>query len=345
MNNLSKKTIIILLLLVNFIGTLPAYSEDLKINDIEQKSEDRKSDRNLNNKTVAAKKHLIEGLSCFAEEQWEKAIASFKKAIAINPYYANAYVNLGAISMRLDKHADAIKYFKKAIKLQPDLATNYVLLGEAYLIFGQFNKSIQSLRKAIEIDNANVEAYQDTGLAYLYLLSEAEVREKPIAADYFYKAGLLAIEKNKREIAMKAYTGLKNTNSPELERRLFKKLYPPENDYNSDFKQYAGLPSYTEPGQSCGIVKRVIDGVTIEIMVSGIVTRVRLLNIDAPEPGAPEGERLKAYTLNVAGGKKVCLRHNNKRGKYGDLLADVYIGGENLADKVKIQIQSDKLRF
>ena len=46
-----------------------------------------------------------------------------------------------------------------------------------------------------------------------------------MAADYFYKAGLMYLRKGDKEGSAKAYEGLKRTTSKKLEQALYKKLY------------------------------------------------------------------------------------------------------------------------
>ena len=47
-----------------------------------------------------------------------------------------------------------------------------------------------------------------------------------VCTDHFYKAGLLFIKEGNREGALNAYEGLKLTKAEELQKALFKKLYP-----------------------------------------------------------------------------------------------------------------------
>ncbi len=86
---------------------------------------------------------------------------------------------------------------------------------------------------------------------------------------------------------------------------------------------------------SCGKIVKVVDGGTLDVMVMGIVQRVRLRDFKAPALGTPAGDALKTKLSHLAAGKEACLKHNNIRDQYGRLLAKVYINGKNLTKQVK----------
>ncbi len=89
-----------------------------------------------------------------------------------------------------------------------------------------------------------------------------------------------------------------------------------------------------------GQVIRVIDGDTIKVDVDGIHEKVRLIGIDTPETKDPRkpvqyfGLEAAQYTDRHLRNKTVRLEfdqnnaHIGHRGRYGRLLAYVYVGGE-----------------
>lgn len=87
--------------------------------------------------------------------------------------------------------------------------------------------------------------------------------------------------------------------------------------------------------ESWGTVTKAIDGDTFDINIEGVIQRVRLLGVNAPEMDTIEGKKIKKAFVDQITGKKVRLKHQNYRDKYARLLAEVYINGESIARKVK----------
>jgi len=93
------------------------------------------------------------------------------------------------------------------------------------------------------------------------------------------------------------------------------------------------LPCFASPYK----VVRVIDGDTIDIQYEGKKERIRLLNVDTPESVHPDkrkntwlGKQASDYTKERLSGKFVSLEfEEKKRGKYGRLLAYVFLDNAN----------------
>ena len=84
-------------------------------------------------------------------------------------------------------------------------------------------------------------------------------------------------------------------------------------------------------------VKYIVDGDTIDINYHGKIERVRLLCVDTPESvhpnqkyNTPLGKTASKYTKNRLSGKYVGIElEEKKRGKYGRLLAYVFVDNKN----------------
>ena len=85
----------------------------------------------------------------------DKAIEVYKKAIMLKPNFADAYYNLGSLFAKQDKFDQAIKAYKNSILINPDYAEAYCNLGLAYRNIGEFNKAIEASKKSISI-NSNI---------------------------------------------------------------------------------------------------------------------------------------------------------------------------------------------
>ncbi len=90
-----------------------------------------------------------------------------------------------------------------------------------------------------------------------------------------------------------------------------------------------GRPGSTAPRAETHLVKRVIDGDTIELSTG---ERVRLIGVDTPETKDPRrpvqyfGEEAAAFTKRMVEGKRVRLEYDwERKDKYGRTLAYVYL--------------------
>ena len=110
-------------------------------------------------------------------DQLQKAEISTRKAIELNPHYAEAYSNLGGILTDLGKLQEAEISTRKAIELKPDLAEAHFNLGGILTDLGKLQEAEISTRKAIELNPHYAEAYSNLGgiLTDLGKLQEAEI--------------------------------------------------------------------------------------------------------------------------------------------------------------------------
>jgi len=82
---------------------------------------------------------------------YDGAIAECKKALEINPNYAEAHSNLGVAYGDKGLVAQAIAEYKKAIKINPNDAEAYMNLAVAYYYKGEYSLAIKHCDKAIEL--------------------------------------------------------------------------------------------------------------------------------------------------------------------------------------------------
>ena len=88
------------------------------------------------------------------------------RAIEINPDYVEAHYNLGLILKNIGNFKDAERSQRKAIELNPDLAEAHSNLGNILRHQGNLKEAKSSLNKAIEINSDMAEAYYNLGLVY-----------------------------------------------------------------------------------------------------------------------------------------------------------------------------------
>ncbi|MCX6766940.1 MAG: tetratricopeptide repeat protein [Candidatus Moranbacteria bacterium] len=82
----------------------------------------------------------------------QRAADEFKKAIEINPNYADAYHNLGNTYQQMNQLDLAIENYQKALSINPNLWQSYQNLAAIYFNQGQFDLAEENIKKAAEIN-------------------------------------------------------------------------------------------------------------------------------------------------------------------------------------------------
>ena len=118
---------------------------------------------------------------------YDKAIECYKKAIELNPDYADAYGGIGTTYCKKDCYDKAIECYKIAIELESDFAdaNTYNNMGIAYRKKGYRDKAIEYYEKAIELNPNYENAYHNMRIVHEYLGEEDK------ANDCFQKASIL----------------------------------------------------------------------------------------------------------------------------------------------------------
>jgi predicted TPR repeat methyltransferase len=194
----------------------------------------------------------------------DDAVASYNKAIALKPDYAEAYSNLGLVHKELGEPDHAVTNFHKAIAIKPDYADAYSNLGNAFQDLGKFDEAVDSYNKAIDIKPDFVEAYSNLGNAL------KELGQLDEAVESFHKA--IAIKSDYAEAHYNMGTALKGLG--QLDKAVA--------SYNNaiDIK-----PDYVEAYSNLGITFQVLGkldeavasfGRALEIMPENAKTSVAL---------------------------------------------------------------------
>jgi Flp pilus assembly protein TadD len=99
--------------------------------------------------------------------RWPEAIDASKQAIRIRPDYAEAHCNLGVAYYKLGRYQEAIEEFRQAVKIRPDYADAHYNLGNAYGKLGRHQEAIDAFKQAVRIKPDDAEAHCNLGVAYL----------------------------------------------------------------------------------------------------------------------------------------------------------------------------------
>ena len=90
-------------------------------------------------------------------ERLDEAVALNRKALRINPRWAEGWWTLGAIDYDADRYAEAALEFKKVIALEPRHGTAHAMLGLCQFRLGQDGEALKSLEAAKAIGIADDE--------------------------------------------------------------------------------------------------------------------------------------------------------------------------------------------
>ncbi len=118
------------------------------------------------NKRAKAVQFFRDGLSFLSQDDCEKALPYFEKAVDSDSNYAEAWAQTGFCKEKLGRHAEAIEASKKAVSLRP-AAESYFNIGLANYYLKQYRDAVEAYRQAIRLDPYNAaDAYYALGLVY-----------------------------------------------------------------------------------------------------------------------------------------------------------------------------------
>ncbi len=95
----------------------------------------------------------------FGQQDYEPAIAEYRKAVAINPDFSQPYNQLGYSYRFLGEFEEAEKAFVRYIELLPDQPNPYDSYAELLMKMGRFEDSIASYEKALSIEPTFIASY------------------------------------------------------------------------------------------------------------------------------------------------------------------------------------------
>ncbi|MDH4150477.1 MAG: winged helix-turn-helix domain-containing protein [Betaproteobacteria bacterium] len=104
--------------------------------------------------------HWALGFVQLQDRRHEKALESLRKALDLDPSYADAYALMGGIYTYTGDPAKAIPLLRTAMRLNPDGGYLYFqILGRAYLFENDIEQSLLNLREALARNPADLETH------------------------------------------------------------------------------------------------------------------------------------------------------------------------------------------
>ena len=102
--------------------------------------------------------NIHKGVKFLELEMLDDAEIEFKRAIAFDPKFVIAHINLGRTFLAKELYHRALESFETAIKIDPSIAKTHYYQGLAYEKLGMIEQAIQSFRNALELNSNLTEA-------------------------------------------------------------------------------------------------------------------------------------------------------------------------------------------
>ena len=113
--------------------------------------------------------HWLLGFSYGVQNEFDKAIAEYEKAIEIDQAFAPAYNNLGYANILKGEYAQSEDAFKNYIRLIPDEANPYDSMADLLTRMGRHEEAIEHYQKAAELNPTFGFSQRKVGLSQIYL--------------------------------------------------------------------------------------------------------------------------------------------------------------------------------
>jgi tetratricopeptide (TPR) repeat protein len=106
-----------------------------------------------------------QGLTLAQAGKYEEALASFAKALEIDPRYGGAWHNRGSALTSLGRNEEAIACYHHVLEIDPLFAPAWERKAYALGLLGQYEEAAACLTKALELDPENVASWSNMGTA------------------------------------------------------------------------------------------------------------------------------------------------------------------------------------
>ncbi|MCP4331647.1 MAG: tetratricopeptide repeat protein [Gammaproteobacteria bacterium] len=108
-------------------------------------------------------KHYQEGMAHYRNGKLANAERACKKAIKINPRYADAHNDLGNVYLKMGRLKESFNAYRKALNLAPDHPMLLNNLGNVLMAQGEYEKALNWLNKSVELDPDNAATHCNLG--------------------------------------------------------------------------------------------------------------------------------------------------------------------------------------
>jgi len=166
-------------------------------------------------KRLQARAAYERGLSNLRDQQTGLALAAFQEALGLDDETPAYWNTLGWLYLQLGKLDEAIPRFRKAIQLQPDYAEAHLNMGVALAEGAKWEEAVAEYKKAIALPTLSTPhvAHQNLGLALYHMKRYREAEDSlrfaisldPHMAAPYYHLGLVYAAENRSEDAKSVF--------------------------------------------------------------------------------------------------------------------------------------------
>ena len=155
------------------------------------------------------KSHFAAAQSAQRNMDYATAEREYQSVLAIEPDFAEVYMNLGLIYQLQNRSSDAIPEFRRALKLKPSLAGANFFLGVDYCKSGEGAKAIPHLKAALQAEPKRLDvwlwlatAQEISGQLHAEIITlHHALQLQPNDADSLYLLGSVYERLGKKEVA------------------------------------------------------------------------------------------------------------------------------------------------
>lgn len=133
-----------------------------------------------------ARQFYNDGYKAFHSSDFPKAIELYKKAIAIDPQYIDAYDNCGLSYRRLGNLDSAAVYYKKSFKLNPKAMIAHANLAIVYTGKGNFEAALNEYNEIKKNNPGDPEAFYGAASIYFQMENIEKALENSLKALELY---------------------------------------------------------------------------------------------------------------------------------------------------------------
>jgi len=124
---------------------------------------------NIEKAPAFARPYSNRGVIWWKQKEYEKAVADFSAAIAINPGYRDAWYNRGVVYEETGRYEEAAADYSQAVALDPEHIKAWYNRGVVHFHLGKYAEAVNDYSRAIAIDPGYADAWNNRGVAYFRL--------------------------------------------------------------------------------------------------------------------------------------------------------------------------------
>ena len=125
----------------------------------------------------SAEFNYILGNTLKIQDKNDEAIIAYKKSLALNENFSEAYNNLANVQKKIERFDDALLNYKNAIRTKEDNLEAYYNLANLFKSLKKYDEAIKNYKNVIKLNPNFSDAYNNIGTIYSILGKFSDARE------------------------------------------------------------------------------------------------------------------------------------------------------------------------